>query len=236
MQALGVKGRGVIAIKIDNSLSNASARLAGLAGQLPYATSRALNATGAAVKAAMPAALEQALDRPTPFTKNGTFITRSNKSDLRTVVGFKSIQSRYLQYQINGGVRAPAGKALRLPAAINLNEFGNIPRNLIAQLVAVANKERKLTKRKSRLIKVSNKVELFYGDPKDVGGHKFPPGIYKRIATGGKHQLIPLIVFPQANAKYRKRFDFYGISRRIVRQEFPTQFSQAFRQAIESAR
>ena len=81
------------------------------------------------------------------------------------------------------GPGSPAGRA-SLPAAINRNEFGNIPRGLIAQLVAVANRERKLSRVKARRIAVSSKVELFYGDPEDQGGRRYPRGIYKRVSLG----------------------------------------------------
>lgn len=213
------------------------ARLAGYGKQIAYAASRALNATGKAVADAMPAEMQRALDRPTPFTQRGVRVLRyANKARLETVVGFMDAQAKYMSLQIAGGIRQPGRGGLRLPAAINRNEFGNIPRGLIAQLVAVANKERKLSKVKSRRIAVSNKVELFYGDPVDQGGIKFPRGIYKRVEIGARHQLIPLIVFPVIAAKYKKRFDFPAIAERIVRKEWPSRFDAALDEALRSAK
>lgn len=225
-------------ITVDiRGLQAIKAELAGLGKQIPYAASRALNATGQAVVSAMPAELEKTLDRPTPFTKRGVRILRyANKGRLETVIGFMDAQAKYMRLQIEGGTRTPGRGGLRLPAAIKVNEFGNIPRGLIAQLVAVANKERKLGKVKARRIAVSNKVELFYGDPIDQGGKHFPRGIYKRIDLGGRHQLIPLILFPVVAAHYKKRFDFSAIAERIVRREWPANFDAALADALRSAK
>ena len=76
----------------------------------------------------MPAELEKTLDRPTPFTKQGVRILRyANKGRLETVIGFMDAQAK---------LHAPADRrrhphagpgGLRLPAAIKVNRFGNIP-------------------------------------------------------------------------------------------------------------
>lgn len=218
-------------------LDNVHSMLSGFDRQVAFAASRALNATGKAVADAMPSEMQRALDRPAPFTQRGVRVLRyANKAKLETVVGFMDAQAKYMALQIAGGVRQPGRGGLRLPSAINVNEFGNIPRGLIAQLVAVANKERKLSKVKSRRIKVSNKVELFYGDPEDHGGKRYPRGIYKRVEIGIRHQLIPLIVFPVVAAKYKKRFDFPAIAERIVNRVWPEQFDVALEEALRSAK
>lgn len=211
--------------------------LLGLSKQVDYAASRALNATGKAVAAAMPGELRRLLDRPTPFTQRGVRVLRyANRARLETVVGFMDAQAKYMAWQIAGGARRPGREGLRLPAAINRNEFGNIPRGLIAQLVAVANRERKLSRVKARRIAVSNKVELFYGDPEDQGGRRYPRGIYKRVSLGARHQLIPLIVFPVVTAKYKPRFPFERIATDIVRREWPRQFDTALAAALATAK
>lgn len=226
-------------ISVDvRGLDAVTARLHGLGRQVDYAASRALNATGKAIADAMPPELERALDRPTPFTKRGVRVLKyANKNNLEATVGFMTAQARYMRWATDGGVKNPGQAGLRLPSAINVNEFGNIPRGLIAQLVAVANKERKLGKVRARRIAVSNKVELFYGDPTDPGGKVFPRGIYKRIAgSGGRNQLIPLIVFPVTRATYRQRFDFPAKASAIVAREWNRQFSAAIADALRTAR
>lgn len=221
---ISVEIKGIEAVK---------AHLSGMGKQVAFAASKALNATAKKVADAMPNEIEKALDRPTPFTKRGVRVLRyANKANLEATVGFMAAQAKYMALQIEGGTRQPGKAGLKLPAAIKLNEFGNIPRGIIAQLVAVARKEQGLKKATSRKVKVSAKLDLFYGDPEDMAGKKWPRGIYK-IANGA---LIPLIIFPQVAAHYKKRFDFPAKARAIVEREWPRQFDAALAEALRTAR
>lgn len=226
----------MITVRIEG-LAALKANLAGMGKQVAFAASKALNATAKKVAEAMPAEIERAIDKPTPFTKRGVRILKyANKTNLQATVGFMDAQAKYMLWQIAGGSRQPSAKGLKLPTAIKANEFGNIPKGLIAQLIAVANKEKKLGKVKARRIAVSNKVEIFYGDPTDQGGKKYPRGIYKRVEQGGRHQIIPLIVFPTVAAKYKPRFDFERKATAIVTAEWPRQFDAALDEALRTAR
>lgn len=209
------------------------AGLSGMSRQVAFAASQALNATGKAVAGAMPAEIDKAIDKPTPFTRRGVrVLAYANKAKLETTVGFMTAQAKYMRLQVEGGTRNPGAAGLKIPAAIKLNEFGNIPKGIIGQLIAVARKERKLGKVKSRRIAVSNKVDLFYGDPTDQKGKVWPRGIYK-IANGA---LIPLVIFPVKPARYRARFDYPRIAEGIVRREWPRQFDAALANALRTAR
>jgi len=211
--------------------------LAGQSKQIAFAASKALNSTAKKVAEAMPAEIEQAINKPTAFTKRGVrVLVYANKSSLTARVGFMDAQAKYMAYQIEGGTRMPGAGGLKLPSAIKLNEYGNIPRGLIAQLVSVANKERKLGKVKSRRIAVSNKVELFYGDPIDSRGKPYPRGIYKRVEQNGRHQLIPIIVFPKTAAHYKARFAFFDKAVAVVQKEWQPQFNSALADALRTAR
>ena len=221
---ISVDVRGIEAVK---------AHLAGVGKQVAFAASVALNATGKKVADAMPAEIEKAIDKPTPFTKKGVRVLKyANKARLETTVGFMRAQAKYMALQIEGGVRNPGGAGLKLPAAIQLNDFGNIPRGVIGRLIAVARKERGLAKATAKRVRISAKVELFYGDPTDQKGKPWPRGIYKAV----NGQLIPLVVFPQKRATYRARFDFPRIARAIVEREWPAQFDRALANAMRTAR
>lgn len=221
-------------ISVDvKGLDVIKARLEGMGKQVSFAASKALNATGKMVADAMPAEIEKAIDKPTPFTKRGVRVLKyANKAYLETTVGFMAAQANYMAYQIEGGVRNPGPAGLKLPTAIKLNEFGNIPKGVIGQLVAVARKERGLKKATSKRVKVSAKVDLFYGDPTDHKGKVFPRGIYK-VVNGA---LIPLVVFPQKPAQYRARFDFAGKAKAVVAREWSRQFDVALADALRTAR
>lgn len=220
-----------------NVQGNLTTWAANMEKQVKFAAAQALTQVAGKVKDAVPAALDRSLDRPTPFTKRGLYVRGARRDNLVAEVGFMAKQAEYMRYQIAGGTRDPGKKGLKLPASIQLNDFGNIPKGLIAQLVKVAQQEKKLGKVKARRIKVSNKVEIFYGDPADVGGHKFPRGIYKRIDLGGgRGQLVPIIIFPNKAARYRARFDFRKLAEDIVRKDFDGLFHAALQNAMATAR
>lgn len=199
----------------------------------PFAVASALTDAVGAARRTMPAQLERDLDHPTPFTKGGFYITPARKDNLVAAVGVKDRQAEYLRFQVYGGQRQPKRKALRLPTAVDLNPYGNLPSGLIRQLVARAKSGKRATKSQARRFGVSQQVELFYGDPKD----ERPAGIYKRVPIGGgKSRLVPLIVFPQQAARYEKRFDFIGAARREVLKAFSPALRRRWQQALATSR
>lgn len=201
--------------------------------QVKFAASKALNEVAKEVVAVMPSEMDRSLDRPTAFTKRGfAVLSYARKDRLEAVVGFRQIQAKYMQWATDGGIRNPGAAGLKLPRSIKLNEYGNIPRGVIAQLIGVARKEQGMKKVTARRVRVSAKLELFYGDPKDQAGKQYPRGIYK-IAGGS---LIPLIVFPLTVASYKKRLDLEAIVSRVVRKSWSAKFDAALIDAIRTAK
>ena len=201
--------------------------------QFQFATAKALTDTVRLVQAAMPAHLERTLDRPTQFTKAGFFIQPARKDALTAVVGVKDRQAQYLAYQVEGGTRAPARQALRLPSVVDLNESGNLPAGLIRQLVARARAGRRATGRQSQRFGISSAVDLFYGEP----GDGRPAGLYKRVPIGpGREHLVPIVVMPKQPAHYEPRFDFHAEAQRITEREFEAALDRAWQQALATAR
>lgn len=201
-----------------------------LGSQYRFAVAKALTDTAReAARDELPRQLERDLDNPTPFTKSGFFFTPARKDNLTAVVGAKDIQSGYLRYQVRGGTRRPKRKALRLPSEVDLNQFGNMPKGLVSQLIKRAKEGRRATKGQSARFGVSQQVDLFYGDP----GDDRPPGIYKRVPLpGNRNRLVPIVVFPEQAAQYRPRLDFEGAVVRTVR----TRFAPNLRRAVALAR
>ena len=185
--------------------------------QTAYATAVAINAAAKAVQQESSQALERELDRPTPFTKDpkrAMFLSYARApAKMFADVGFRDIQSAYLMYQFAGGTRRPKNKALRIPAQIRLNQYGNLPKDTIKKLVAQS-------KRKKGLI--------FYGQPSPG----LPPGLWRRV---GK-TLEPVIMFPARAAKYRKRFDWFKWATTLAKRELPKQIDIALRYALSTAR
>lgn len=177
--------------------------------------------------------LDREIDKPTPFTRGGFFLLPARKDRLTATLGIKDKQAEYMVYQVKGGSRAPKSVALRLPATVQLNDYGNLPAGVIKQLIARAQAGKRATKSQSRRFGVSKELDLFYGEP----GDGRPAGIYKRVVISAtRHQLVPLVVFPRRSARYSKRYDFFGAVDAIVRREFPTEVRAAWQRAIATAK
>lgn len=212
--------------------------------QVRYATAVALTRTAQDVQRAIPSALEKSLDRPTEFTKRGTYIKAARRDMLESEVGFRPIQAKYMQRQIEGGVVHAGPSGIKLPGNIELNAFGNIPKGTIARLKAAAKNgslgaalAKRIGAQKDRR-KGAAPIQLFYGQP--VGKHwaDAPVGIWRRIPAppGGKGKLVPVILFEKKPARYQPRFDFVALGRSTLKSNFFRHFEVEYQKAIATAR
>lgn len=194
--------------------------------EVPFAVAKALTDTAKALQAAMPEALDRALDQPKPYTKRGTFVSAARKRAPVATVGFKDRQARYMVWQIHGGQRKRKEFETRLresngkfsvpgPGA-RLDQYGNISR---AQLLQIA----KGIKGDSARAK-----QFFAGVPLGKSPVR-PAGVYAR--THGGRRIVPVLLFSRS-ARYRKRFNFVGLAQRVVAQQFAQHFDSALRSAI----
>lgn len=207
--------------------------------QIREAAAKALTATARAVKEAMPAAMERTLDRPTPFTKKGLYVSGATPERLTAEVGFMDIQARYMKYQIAGGTRASGSRGIRLPGNITLDPFGNIPKGMTDKLKAAA-QSGDLSKAITQRLGVGKRrkgdapIQLFYGRPTGSRWSRAPMGIWRRV-PGRPGKLIPVIVFEDKPALYRSRFDFEREAAAVVQSEWDRQFDAALAQAMGAA-
>lgn len=222
----------MITVKIEGELA---AFTANMEKQVKFAAAKALTRTAQAVQRAIPAELDKALDRPTEFTKRGTYMSPAKRDNLVAVVGFKDKQARYMRYQVEGGTRSPTARGIKLPGNVVLDQHGNIPRGLIAKLIAAAQSGKYGAGVKKRL-GINGKgnapanLSLFYGQPKNRPD--LPVGIYRRIGSG----IVPVVVFSQKPAKYQPRFKFKELAERVVRDTFAKEFDAALDDAMRTAR
>lgn len=232
-------------INVTTNFPQVSRFVDALGKQGRFALAVALTKTAQDVQRQVPAALDRALDKPTEFTKRGTYIKAARRDDLAAEVGFKRLQARYMRYQIEGGVVEPKRGGIKLPGNIQLNAFGNIPRGTIAKLKAAAKGGALGSAVASRIGAAGNRrkgaapLQLFYGKPAGKGWGDAPVGIWRRIppaTPGGKGKLIPVILFEDTAAKYRRRFDFNALATKAVREKFPAHFSAAIQTAIRTAK
>ena len=102
--------------------------------QIPFATATALTAIAKHVQADEQKQFTRVFDRPTPFTMNAVGTRAARKSDLRAVVYVKDKAAGYLAPYESGDVQKVNGRAVLNPKAASVNQYGNLPRNLIARL------------------------------------------------------------------------------------------------------
>lgn len=174
--------------------------------QLPFAVSFAINETLADVKREEERLLPVRLDRPTAFTQRGLAIKRATKRRLVGQVGFKPIQSEYLQKVEEGGIRKPKKKAILVPVNQRVNKYGNLPKGVIRRLLARPN--------------------VFSGNVKGVAG------IWQRM-KGGR---LKLLVAYERQASYRPQLHFQSDAQVTARRHFPTNMRDAMARAIRTAR
>lgn len=112
-----------------------------------FATAKAMTLTGQYAQTKLKVAMEAAIDRPTPYTSNSTFVTFARPNNLFMEVGIRRVgrggrtaAGRYLQSLIRGG--QPTYKGVDLSASklagykgvlvpsknspVKLNRYGNI--------------------------------------------------------------------------------------------------------------
>jgi hypothetical protein len=196
--------------------------------QIPFAVSLMLNATARDIQAAERSGIDEAFDKPKPFTRNAFGLVYSNKQNLTAKVFAKDIQAKYLLPQVEGGPRefktfeerfaATGGPKVALPGqAAKLDQFGNISK---AQIKKIA----------KDLNTAGTAKRFFNGVPK---GGKLPAGIYTRV--NNNTSIAPLIVFGN-DAVYEKRFRFSEIAGATVDASYEKNMRAAWERTIKSAK
>lgn len=138
---------------------------------------------------------------------------------------------KYLQHQVDGGQRGLKRMEVALKAAgalpngwvvtpgqgARLDAYGNVSRGQIIQALSqlriqlVSGTNRNISTQARKRINAQRKAGgQFFVAP--VGG-RLQPGIYQRELLG--RNITPIFIFVQG-ARYRRRFDFYGVAQRKV--------------------
>jgi len=95
--------------------------------QIPFATANAINATLFQLRKEMGKQTKIKLDNPTPFTQKGFMVNKANKLKLVGQLFIKEAVAKYLNIQIEGGVRSGSKKFAIPTRNAKLNQYGNIP-------------------------------------------------------------------------------------------------------------
>ena len=195
--------------------------------QIPFATSLALTAIAKNVQVAEKLALPRVFDRPTPFTMNSIGVRAARKDNLQAIVYVKDIAASYLAPYEFGGMQKLNGKALLNPKNVQENQYGNIPRRLLAQLKA--------------------RSDVFIGPVKTRKG-EIINGVWQRpIATAplagrrglrktnSTDHLKLLIRFGDAQP-VKKHLGYRARAQKVVNATFDAEFSAALAKAMATAR
>lgn len=202
-------------IKVKADLREITRGLRAYRRQIPFATAVALTRTANDVKDAEQKQINKQVDRPVRFTVNAIGIRPANKRTLTAEVFVKTIQARYLRYQIEGGIRRGKGGITGVPTRNQkLNQYGNIPGR---RRKAPAWRQGKTTTAKTFIATI-----------------KGVRGVWERYGRGGR-QVRLLVAFEQ-RVRYRKRLDFYGAAEATVNKRFAINFARAFNSAVAAAR
>ncbi|WP_433693236.1 hypothetical protein [Paraburkholderia phenoliruptrix] len=183
--------------------------------QLPFATAQAINATATGVKEAEQQNMRKVLDAPTPFTVNAVAIKRATKSNPVALVYVKPVAAAYLlPYEI-GGPNKLNSQALLKPVGAKVNQYGNLPRNLVKRL--------------------SSKPNVFVGKVQTKGG--LVDGVWQRTKqTRGKRAGLKLMVKFEDAHEAKQRLDFRGVGKRTVAATFRGELDKAVAKAIATMR
>lgn len=175
--------------------------------QVPFAAAKALTDTAKDVQRELNTAIEQVFDQPTPFTQKAVGIATATKQSLSARVFLKDVQAAYLGLQITGGTRLPKRRALVLPGSgLKLNQYGNIPRGKVQQLLA--------------------RKDVFSGKVRGVAG------LWQRQKAGPPKLLILF----EPKAQYQKRLPFYEVARATIERRLTANVEAALRSALATAR
>lgn len=183
--------------------------------QLPFATAQAINATAQAVKLAEQENMRKVLDAPTPFTVNAVTVKRATKSNPVALVYVKPVAAAYLlPYEI-GGPNKLNSQALLKPIGAKVNQYGNLPRNLVKRL--------------------TGKPNVFVGKVQTKGG--LVDGVWQRTKqTRGKRAGLKLMVKFEDAHEAKQRLAFRNVGMRTVAATFRGELDKAVAKAIASAR
>lgn len=104
--------------------------------QFPFATARALTVLAGKMAEAEKANEVKILDRPRPFTQDALGVIPAKKERQTAAMFLKDITARYLDPYEFGGTNVLNSRALLKPVATmkNLDQYGNLPRRLLANL------------------------------------------------------------------------------------------------------
>lgn len=193
-------------ISVKSNLKQLSKQLAGFGDQIPYATSRALNATAFKARKEAIKRLHKDIDKPTPFTVSGIRYSNSNKRNLTASVYIMPNRWEYLHFQVSGGTRKARNTVIAVASGVKRNKYGNPSRGALKRLLT--------------------RKDTFSGNVRGTSG------VWQRTKTG----LKLLYSYQASVNYQSGRFKWKESIENTVKSEFNGEFTKSIKQAIKTAR
>ena len=157
---------------------------------LPFIVSDSINEVGVKAVNAMRSQLAKKLDRPKPFTVKGVNLFKAKPSDLSALIFIPDIQAKYLEKQIEGGVRLPENNKIPVPVdKAKLDNYGNI------------------RGRRTGLVK---------GNKEFIANIKGIDGVWRRVG-GKRNPSLKLRIALENRVFYRKKIEFFKTVASVVK-------------------
>lgn len=223
-----------------------------VARQIPYAGSRALNATGKVLLAVNKREMKRQFDNPVRYTLEAFYMKPAYRNDLHMAIRRKDKPAgkHYLEVQHKGGVRPRKGVEAMLeraipyendlraiiPTKLGQTASGGISMARVNEAIAslggtLPNRpytRQGVLKAESKLARRKKPVEYFIG----YKGKAKTDGIYRREGKRVKKVFHLLNYRPN----YRPNFPFFPPLIRNAKSYFPSRMRREFRAAIRTAR
>lgn len=241
-------------VSMKSNANQLRRRMQRLVGQVPFAASKALNATGNVLLAVNKREMRKQFDKPVPYTINAFYMKRSTKIDLNVRIGRKSKPSgkHYLEIQHSGGLRPRKGieallnssiayrNDLRavLPTKRTTTGSGAISTAQVLQAIAglggkMPNSpytKSRVEKNEAKRAKQKNPSQYFIGY-KEEGKNK-TDGIYRRRGKRVEKMFHLLEYRP----KYQPNYPFHPPLYSKAKIHFPYQLKKQLFMAMRTAR
>lgn len=233
--------------------------------QLPFAVSKALNATAFLIRKDWQAEMPRVFDRPERLTVNAVLFKKSTKTKLFADVFIRdeatkgTPPSKYLLPEAEGGQRRqkgferalssknPRARRFYVPGRglkSTLDKSGNVPRRIYGKILSQLqarggdqSQNESVRKRASRLRRGRKKGGggSFFILPVNRGRLKAGV-IYERIGTGFG-SAVRSVLFPvDQPPRYRVRFNARAITLRSYNKHFPLELRKSVELALRTAR
>ena len=192
--------------------------------QIPFAASKTLNdiAFNLSQKVLPDKTQETFEGGATPFTRKGFRYKRSNKRDLIATVFIDPARAEYMKFMVQGGTRFPKRKAILVATKQSkLNQYGNIPRGVLKQMI-------------------DDKGKFFKGIPSGRTGEQYE-GIWERYGRKSKSggEKIRMVAKYADKAQYSPKFPFGTFVEGVVfsrNDGYAMKFRQNLKRAMASAK